>query len=125
VLTTKHTPTASRVSLSCIRVVAQPRSNSAADCASYPPKFRCQALSLIPAPALPFGLAQQGGEGLRFGHVPYAPARSDAAPFLHDGEAAEQIWLHVEPIEPAHVAGRLDAGKMHGVMRKASKSSSG
>jgi len=34
-------------------------------------------ISPIPPPALPFGLALQGGEGLRFGHVPFvrhAPA---------------------------------------------------
>ena len=24
------------------------------------------------------------------------------------------LWLHVEPIEAAHVAGRIDAGEMHG-----------
>jgi hypothetical protein len=41
-------------------------------------------------------------------------ARRRAAPFLHDGEAAKQIWLHVEPIEAAHVAGRINAGEMHG-----------
>jgi hypothetical protein len=42
---------------------------------------------------------------------PRAPMRPH---FLHDGEAAKQIWLHVEPIEAAHVAGRIDAGEMHG-----------
>jgi hypothetical protein len=42
-------------------------------------------LSLIFAPAFPYGLALQGGEG-----------------------------LHVEPIEAAPVAGRIDAGEMHG-----------
>jgi hypothetical protein len=34
---------------------------------------------------------------------------------LNDGETAEQVGLHVEPIEAAHVARRIDAVKMHGV----------
>jgi hypothetical protein len=33
---------------------------------------------------------------------------------LRDGETAEQVWLHVEPIEAEHVARRIDAVKMHG-----------
>jgi hypothetical protein len=66
--------------------------------------------SLIPAPAFPLGLALYGAEGLRFGQVPFAhhapAARADAAPFFDDGETAEQVGLHVEPIEAEHVAVR-------------------
>jgi hypothetical protein len=45
-----------------------------------------------PRRAFACGLALQGGDGLRLRHVPFvhhAPVRADAAPFLHDGEAAE------------------------------------
>jgi hypothetical protein len=72
--------------------------------------------SKISATAFPFGLALQGDDGQRFGHVPFvehAPTRADAAPFLHNSEAAEQIGLHVEPIEAAHVARRIDAVEMY------------
>jgi hypothetical protein len=73
--------------------------------------------SLIPAPAFAFGLALQGGDGLRLGHMPFvhhAPARADAAPCLHDGKTAEQLRLHVERIEPAHIARRIDAVEGYG-----------
>jgi hypothetical protein len=36
-----------------------------------------------------------------------------AAPFFHDGKAAKQIWLHVEPTEAAHIARRIDAMEMY------------
>jgi hypothetical protein len=44
---------------------------------------------------------------------PRAPMRPHS--FLRDGETAEQVGLHVECIESAHVARRIDAVKIHGV----------
>src|ERR1700693_3063021 len=77
-------------------------------------QYRLGTLIFLLGPAFPFGL---GGEGLRLRHVPFvhhAAAPADAAPFLHDAEAAEKIGLPVEPMELAHVARGIDAGEMHG-----------
>jgi hypothetical protein len=74
---------------------------------------------VISAPPLSLGLAPYGGEGLCLGRVPFAnqapAARADAASFFDDGETAERVGLHVEPMEVAHVARWIDAVKMHGV----------
>jgi hypothetical protein len=75
-------------------------------------------LGAIPAPPLALGLPPQGVKGEGFaveGFHRHAPACADAAPLLDKQHAAEQIRLHVEPIEAVHVAGRVDAAKMHGV----------
>jgi hypothetical protein len=39
---------------------------------------------------------------------------AESAPRAHQHPGTEQIGLHVEPIEPAHVASRIDAVEMQG-----------
>jgi hypothetical protein len=40
--------------------------------------------------------------------------RADASPFLDQQHAAEQVRLHIEPVEAAHIARRIDPTKIHG-----------
>jgi arginine repressor len=41
--------------------------------------------------------------------------RADASPFRDKQNAAEKIWLHVEPGEAVHVARQIDAAEMYSV----------
>ena len=82
-----------------------------------PPQIRrCHLTDVRAAVSVRPGAARQRGSSRRSCAIrgPWA-ARADAVSLLHDGEVSEQIGLRVEPVEPAHVAGRIDAGEMHRV----------
>jgi len=68
-------------------------------------------------PAAP-GLSLQGDSGksltvVRFGH--HAPMRADTSSFRDKQNAAEKIWLYVEPVEAVHIARQIDAAEMYSV----------
>jgi hypothetical protein len=51
---------------------------------------------------------------LRYFHGRHLSASADAAPFPHETSLPEQVGLHVEPIEPAHAPGRINAMEGNG-----------
>ena len=59
-------------------------------------------------------LTLQGTEGLglaRAGEGLHRPRPPDAAPFSDEAPPAEQVGLHVQPVEPGHILVSLDAAK--------------
>src|SRR5208283_3233213 len=77
----------------------------------------CLLLGISP-PLLTLSLLLQGGEGKLFALVRlrlHAPVCAHAAPLLHEQDAPEQVRLNIEPVEVAHVAGRIGAPKVQRV----------
>ncbi len=70
------------------------------------------ALSL----AVSLQLQGLGGEGLAVERLDHdTPMRADSPPSFDEQNAAEKIAPHIEEIEASHIAGWINAAKMHGV----------
>jgi hypothetical protein len=52
--------------------------------------------------------------GCWVGRLAHLSASADAAPFPHETPLPEKVRLHVEPVEPAHAPGRINAMEGNG-----------